>query len=174
MPTLLTQAEFARQNGYSKPYVTKLKAEGRLVMVDGKVDAEASKALIASTADPRYGENGGRRDGGEDEVVGKVKNDSVQSLKLEGLQLENESKRIKLDREKAELLPRADVVAALNDIATQARLMLDELRYRAAGYLVGKNQLEIEQILGEHQAVIMHEIQQQATAALHDLSVPQK
>lgn len=49
-----TQAEFARQQGWGKSYVSKLKAEGRLVITaDELVDIEASLALIrATTAAP--------------------------------------------------------------------------------------------------------------------------
>lgn len=51
--TSLSQADFARRLGVKPSYVTELKKAGRLVMTaDGKVDAEASEANIAATADP--------------------------------------------------------------------------------------------------------------------------
>lgn len=52
--TGITQAEFARQQGWSKSYVTKLKRQGRLVFLDdGKtVDPDASITRINATADP--------------------------------------------------------------------------------------------------------------------------
>lgn len=49
---LLTQSEFAKQQGWQRSYVTQLKAAGRLVIVDGKVDVARSLDLIARTADP--------------------------------------------------------------------------------------------------------------------------
>lgn len=48
----LTQSEFAKQQGWQRSYVTQLKAAGRLVMADGKVDVARSLDLIARTADP--------------------------------------------------------------------------------------------------------------------------
>jgi hypothetical protein len=48
--TLASRAEFARIIGKSKPYVTQLGSEGRLVMVGKLVDVEASQARIAATA----------------------------------------------------------------------------------------------------------------------------
>ncbi|KAF7597748.1 MAG: hypothetical protein CGU28_16875 [Candidatus Dactylopiibacterium carminicum] len=50
----LTQAEFARRQGWARSYVTELKRAGRLVMdADGKrVDLTASLALIRQTASP--------------------------------------------------------------------------------------------------------------------------
>lgn len=48
---LLNQTEFAAHLGKAKSYITKLKQQGRLVMVDGKVDVEASIALIEQNRD---------------------------------------------------------------------------------------------------------------------------
>lgn len=52
MADLMTQTQFAGHLGMAKSYVTKLKQEGRLVMVEGKVDVEASMARIEATRDP--------------------------------------------------------------------------------------------------------------------------
>jgi DNA-binding transcriptional regulator YdaS (Cro superfamily) len=46
-PAFCTQAEFARLMGVSKPAVTQWKAAGRLVLVDGRVDVEATRAVLA-------------------------------------------------------------------------------------------------------------------------------
>lgn len=56
MPNLVTQSEFAALLGKDKSYVSRLKKHGRLVMVkteEGeRVDVEASRALLAASADP--------------------------------------------------------------------------------------------------------------------------
>lgn len=44
--------EFARLAGFKPGYVTQLKREGRLVLVDGLIDVAASLARIRETADP--------------------------------------------------------------------------------------------------------------------------
>ena len=44
-------AQFAQFMGFSKQYVGKLKKQGRLVIVNGKIDFEKSKAKMAKTAD---------------------------------------------------------------------------------------------------------------------------
>lgn len=53
---LVTQSEFAGILGKDKSYVTRLKKNGRLVMVQTeqgeRVDVEASQALLAASADP--------------------------------------------------------------------------------------------------------------------------
>lgn len=51
--TLLTKSEFATRRGWSKSYVSKLASQDRLVLsADGKVDVEATEALLADSADP--------------------------------------------------------------------------------------------------------------------------
>lgn len=52
MSEFVSQAEFGRQMKYSRPYVTKLKAKGLLVMKGKTVDVEASKRKIEESADP--------------------------------------------------------------------------------------------------------------------------
>ena len=53
MTELVSQAEFARRQGWSKSYVTKLKQAGRLVLDDkGRVLVDESLARLRETADP--------------------------------------------------------------------------------------------------------------------------
>lgn len=68
--THLTKSEFAARRGWSKSYVSKLASQDRLVLSeDGKVDLEATEALLAESADPskaavaaRHSENRVERD----------------------------------------------------------------------------------------------------------------
>lgn len=48
---LLNQAQFAKQLGVARSYITQLKQDGRLVIVNGKVDSEASEQRINETKD---------------------------------------------------------------------------------------------------------------------------
>lgn len=49
----LSKSEFAARKGWSKPYVSKLGKQGRLVLTaDGKVDVIATEALLSDSADP--------------------------------------------------------------------------------------------------------------------------
>ena len=51
--TYLTKSEFAARRGWSKSYVSKLASQDRLVLTDdGKVDVEATEALLVESADP--------------------------------------------------------------------------------------------------------------------------
>lgn len=62
-PARLSQSEYAKSRGWVKSYVSKLKAKGLLVMVDGLVDVAASDALIAQFRDPARGGNRSGRAG---------------------------------------------------------------------------------------------------------------
>jgi hypothetical protein len=52
MPELITQAELARRMDVNRKEVTKWKQQGRLVMKGKKIDLEATKKVLADTADP--------------------------------------------------------------------------------------------------------------------------
>ncbi|MDN5924341.1 MAG: hypothetical protein L0H70_05015, partial [Xanthomonadales bacterium] len=56
MTAPMSNAEYAIHRGCSDSYVRRLKREQRLVLVDdGRIDAVASDALLASTGDPSRG-----------------------------------------------------------------------------------------------------------------------
>lgn len=61
--TLVSKSEYARMKGVSPPAVTYWARDGRIVVVDGKVDVEASDALLAKTGHPSHG--GKRTDSAE-------------------------------------------------------------------------------------------------------------
>ena len=51
--TVMSKAAFADSRGWSRPYVSKLGKQGRLVLTDaGQVEVEATLALLGETADP--------------------------------------------------------------------------------------------------------------------------
>ncbi len=51
--TVLSKSEFAARRGWAKSYVSKLAKQDRLVLTeDGKVDLEATEALLAESSDP--------------------------------------------------------------------------------------------------------------------------
>ncbi len=49
---LISQAEFARQQGWSRPYVSKLVKKGVIRLKKGKVDTRQALAAIKSSAEP--------------------------------------------------------------------------------------------------------------------------
>src|SRR5689334_10898994 len=57
---LLTQAAYARYRKVTRAMVGKYAKTGRLVIIDGKVDAIASDAILAESLDPSRGGKGGK------------------------------------------------------------------------------------------------------------------
>ncbi|MBN8493217.1 MAG: hypothetical protein J0M00_17555, partial [Burkholderiales bacterium] len=119
MSTTGSQAEFARAQGWSKAYVTKLKAEDRLVFTaDHQVDFAASLARIkATTKAPERAAP------------------SVQGSEYAGAQdrerhYSAELKRIELEREMRQLLQADDVYSAVADAAALMRTGIEAWRDR--------------------------------------------
>ncbi|AAY91278.1 terminase small subunit [Pseudomonas protegens] len=51
--TVISKSEFAARRGWAKSYVSKLAKQDRLVLTaDGKIELEATEALLAESADP--------------------------------------------------------------------------------------------------------------------------
>lgn len=51
--TVISKTEFAARRGWAKSYVSKLANQGRLVLTEkGKIELEATEALLAQSADP--------------------------------------------------------------------------------------------------------------------------
>lgn len=123
-PAHCSQAEFARRQGWSKSYVSKLKAEGRLVITDdGLVDVVASLQRIKATtrADTRA----------DPAVMGQEFGDA----KDRNEHYIAELNRIKLQREVGSLLDAAEVIGVVGDAAATLRARLEPLPYRLAPQL---------------------------------------
>ena len=146
MTELVSQAEFARQQGWAKSYVTKLKLEGRLVMSpDGKqVDVAASLARIADTdgqkrpdvADRHAATRQGDSDADEQGSDPRYNKADSSAKKEHFLALQAETdyrQRI------GELVEASEVSAAISDVAIGFRQSLENLPARIAGELVGKD-----------------------------------
>ena len=51
---LISKAEFARSQGFSKPYVTQLIKAGHLIPVEGKIDTDQAEAVLAAIHQPGH------------------------------------------------------------------------------------------------------------------------
>lgn len=49
---LITQAEWARRQGFSKQYVGKLISQGKIRLINGMVDEDAANSVLAKQRDP--------------------------------------------------------------------------------------------------------------------------
>lgn len=51
---LLTQKDYAERKGWSKQYVNQLVRQGRISLIDGKIDPVAADVALASSRDPSH------------------------------------------------------------------------------------------------------------------------
>jgi len=153
-----TQADFARRLGVSRPYVTQLKREGRLVLSeDGLVDAEASLARIKATEDPSKARKASQghpaeknapaapmapakseMDGmtGMEKVGGAFKLWQARKMKADAEMAEMEKSRMARD-----LVPRDAAEFAMDDLAAGVRSRLENLPARWAPVLAPMDDL---------------------------------
>lgn len=153
-----TQADFARRLGVSRPYVTQLKREGRLVLSeDGLVDAEASLARIKAREDPSKARKASQghpaeknapaapmapakseMDGmtGMEKVGGAFKLWQARKMKADAEMAEMEKSRMARD-----LVPRDAAEFAMDDLAAGVRSRLENLPARWAPVLAPMDDL---------------------------------
>jgi len=149
---LITQAEFSRQIGVSKPYIHKLVKKGIIRLRDGKVDTEQARAAMKANADPasllredsppEVIPAAGSAAGGVDFITARTMREAFRA-KLAKLEYEEKSgkltdaARVRNDAFKAGRIIRdellaipdrlADVLAAEDDPATVRKIIFDEL-----------------------------------------------
>lgn len=74
----VTQAEYARIKGWSKQYVNRLVQQGKITLVNGKVDIDAADQALAQHADPA------RATGSDPDAQSATHNQSSQSFSNTG------------------------------------------------------------------------------------------
>lgn len=151
MTNAVTQAEFARQIGVARSYVTALKKSGRLVLnAIGKVLVEESKKRIAETADPNRDDVAARHAETRTSQTGNPENDEkpedetpaghdYQKARAQKEHYLAEQARIDFEKSIGKLVERAEVSAAIEDVTSIIRQALENMPHRTAPELVGKD-----------------------------------
>lgn len=151
MTTAVTQAEFARQIGVARSYVTALKKADRLVLnAIGNVLVEESKKRIAETADPNRDDVAARHSASrQDSTVNPEIDEKTEDETPSGhdyhkarAQKEHyfaEQARIDYERAIGKLIEKADAAAAIEDVTSVIRQSLENMPHRTAQELVGKD-----------------------------------
>jgi hypothetical protein len=181
----VTQAEFARQLGVDRSHVTRLKQAGRLVMTpEGLVDADASRALIAGTVDPNRDDVAARHAAARSAKVSpggtappaapptpedKVGNNfqAARAVKEKYLALDA---KVSYEQRIGQLIPRADVEQALDDLVAAVRAGVENLPHRIAAQLVGKDLDTVRALLKQEIGGIMAEMHGGARKRLAELT----
>lgn len=174
---IISKSEYATLRGWSAAYVTKLKNKGRLVLTaDGRVDVEASDALIAASKDPSKAGVVERWQRERGDVSLPPPDRPAKPLVLNGDEFNYQEARAKREtheanlaemreRERAgELIETVRVVKALTDSAIVSRSALERMPDRLAPLLAAESdpnrifallEGEIARICDEIQAVVL-------------------
>lgn len=170
MPAV-TQAEFARLEGKARSYITALKKAGRLVMTaDDLVDLEASRALIAATADPGRDDVAARHAAARGETPTPPEKHAANSADTEKLGNSYAAARavkekyaamtakMEYERASGKLIEREAVAAAVEDIMTTVRQHFEQQPHRVAPMLIGLDLDAIRAILKQETNGVLAEM----------------
>ena len=157
-PAFGTQAEFAAAQGWGKPYVSKLKAQGRLVFnAAGLVDFAASLARIKATS-------------GAPERAAPA----VQGVEYAGAQdrerhYSAELKRLEWERETRRVLLADDVYSAVNDAGAMVRAAVEAWRDRLPPQLaaIGNDEARIGALLGAECEQLLQRLSERFAGMAH-------
>lgn len=183
MTATLKQIEFAALLGVSRSYITKLKADGRLIMVGDRVDVEASRARIADTADPhrddvasRWAEHRDRAAAAASAIELPLDDDdalpedapatsalrsassSYVDARARKEQAQADIAEMERDKARGLLIERQAVEAAVEDVMTTVRQALEQQPHRLAPLLVGQDLGAIRITLKQETARILSEM----------------
>ena len=183
MTATLKQIEFAALLGVSRSYITKLKADGRLIMVGDRVDVEASRVRIADTADPhrddvasRWAEHRDRAAAAASAIELPLDDDdalpedapatsalrsassSYVDARARKEQAQADIAEMERDKARGLLIERQAVEAAVEDVMTTVRQALEQQPHRLAPLLVGQDLGAIRITLKQETARILSEM----------------
>lgn len=154
---LVSQAEFARRNGWAKSYVTKLKGEGRLVMTDdGKhlLAAESLARIAATTHAP------GRASDPATSPAYRSDRDRREFYDAETARLDLEERLGKLART-------SEIIATLADAASIARGKLESWGARLTPQIaaLGGNEARIRRVIDDQVRLLLQDLSDRFTKA---------
>lgn len=153
---LLTESEFADHIERDRSWVRQLREAGRLAMVDGLIDADASEALIAATAAGR--DDVAERHAESRSTGGEALSESAAASRKRKLDAEARRAELAVVREQMEvdrlsgsLLDKADVDHALDAFSAEVAAAFDAMPDQLATTLAGITDVdEAHRVLSEH------------------------
>ncbi len=164
MKNNVSQAEFAKNNGWSRSYVSQLKAAGRLVLTEsGDVDAAASLQRIKATADPNRDDvvvrNVSAREHApsaqaDERVTGGYQ--AARAIKEHYLARQH---KLDYERSAALVVEKSEALAVIGDVAVTLRQALENMPHMVAPLLVAKDQEAIRATLKEEIYIRLQEME---------------
>lgn len=171
----VSQAEFARIVGYSRAHVTHLKNAGRLVLTsDGKVDVDASKARIAETSAMNR-DDVSQRWANQRDTDNEVSGDPLTANRFQNARATKEFyaaelSRLEFERKCGKLLETFEVENAISEFVGFFRQQVENLPYRVAPELVGKDLDTIRAVLKQEMHGYLKELDDGLTARIAEVA----
>lgn len=170
--TACNQVQFAALLGCDKSHITRLKQQGRLVMVgEGRnalVDIEASKARIAATEGGR--DDVAARHAAEKGQEAKKPDESRVSAQTRKEMAQADIAEMERDQLRGKLIERELVEQALADVVAFARQGFENFPHRVAAQLVGKDFDQIMATLKQEVQGMIGDMHRDAGKALAELT----
>lgn len=121
--TLITMAEYSRRRGCSKPYISKLVAQGIVSLTDGMIDPEAADSQIANFSAQMHPKEG------ED-------SHSLAEWRRRELKVKCALKQLEWDESRGKLVDAEELKAEFARLFTDIKTTLRAIPSKAAGSLV--------------------------------------
>lgn len=170
----VSQAEFAKNNGWSSSYVSQLKSAGRLVLTEsGKVDVDASLQRISATADPNRDDVVVRNASARSQAPGTPSDERVSGGYQAARAIKEHylARQHKLDYERSAglVVEKSEALAVIGDVCVTLRQALESMPHMVAPVLVGKDQDAIRATLKEEINIRLKEMERSFTEQVRQL-----
>lgn len=150
---LITQAEYSRRRGCSKPYISKLVSQGIITLTDGMVDPEAADSQIADYSAQMHPKEG------ED-------SHSLAEWRRRELKVKCALKQLELDEEKNKMINAEELKTEFAKLFVDIKTTLRGIPSKAAGelYHMAKNAKSDREGMAAIATLLLREIDEALTA----------
>lgn len=168
-PRLMLKREYAAHRKVSPPMVSHWIKNGRIAIVDGKVDVEASDAMLAQSLDPARGGVGGHdvirdgRLGRPPSVAPAGPLPDIVAANVDDKRLSSDLKRLRLKRESGELIDAAAAVETVGLAYGEVRQCFSGLAAQIGARLAADFGADARKVIAA-----VDEETRKAAAALHE------
>ena len=150
-----TRSEYAAHINVRPSYVTKLGKQGRLVLVDGMVDFDATDAKVRSTADRGRAANGANSGGASSAAAGAV-NDLFRKAQTQERAYSARLLELKYRRESGELVAISEVRAAYARRISTLRDAMMQIPSRLAAVLAAEtDEVKVHDLLEDELHLVL-------------------
>lgn len=162
MPRFGTKSEYAAHLNVQPSYVTKLGKQGRLVVVDGQVDFDATDAKLRSTSSLAKAGNGANSGGGSAAAASAAAvGDLFRKAQTQERAFSARLLELRFKRESGDLVPISDVRAAYaRRIATLREAILQIPARLAPALTAESDETKVHDLLQDELILVLEQVSQ--------------